>query len=106
MMMFKGRPWYVRKTFAAAAGVTCLAIAACGGSAASGGAAAPSASSTVDPLASLTATQVSAKAVADAEAAPSLTFKGSVVQSGQPTTLDLAIKPGHGCTGTIDEGSK
>jgi hypothetical protein len=106
MMMFKGRPWYVRKTFAAAAGVTCLAVAACGGSATSSAGAAPSATSTVDPLASLTATQVSAKAVADAEVAPSLTFKGSVVQSGQPFTLDLAIKPGHGCAGTIDEGSK
>ena len=104
--MFQGRSGFVRTTLAAAAGASCLVLAACGGSTTSGGGAAPSASSTVDPLASLTATQVSAKAVADAEAAPSLTFKGSVVQSGQPLTLDLAIKPGHGCTGTIDEGSK
>jgi len=105
MMMFKGWPMCVQAISVAVASVSCLAVAACGGSTTSGGAA-PSASSTVDPLASLTATQVSAKAVADAEAAPSLMFKGSVVQSGQPLTLDLAIKPGHGCTGTIGEGSK
>jgi hypothetical protein len=102
MMMFKGRPW-VQITLAAAAGVSCLAVAACGSSTASG-AAAPSASSTVDPLASLSAAKVNAEAIADAEAAPSLTIDGTASQSGKTETIDLGIKRGAGCTGTIGMG--
>jgi hypothetical protein len=104
MMMFKGRPW-VQITLAATAGVSCLAVAACGGSTATGGAAAPSASSTVDPLASLSAAKVNAEAIADAEAAPSLTIDGTASESGKAYTIDLGIKRGVGCTGTIGMGS-
>jgi hypothetical protein len=103
MMMFKGRPW-VQTTLAAAAGVSCLAVAACGSSTTSGVAAAPSASSTVDPLASLSAAKVNAEAIADAEAAPSLTIDGTASQSGKTDTIDLGIKRGAGCTGTIGLG--
>jgi hypothetical protein len=106
MMMFEGRPGFVRMTLAAAAGVSCLAVAACGSSTTSSAGTAPSASSTTDPLASLTAAKVLTETVADAEASSSLTIKGSLTQSKQSYTVDLAIKPGHGCTGTIGEGSK
>jgi hypothetical protein len=104
--MFEGRPAFVRMTLVAAAGVSCLAAVACGSSTTSSGGAAPSASSTADPLAGLTAAQVAAKTVADAKASSSLTLKGSLTQSGQSFTVNLAIKPGQGCTGTIGEGSK
>lgn len=90
----------------AAAGASCLAVAACGSSGSASAGAAPSASSTVDPLAGLSAAKVQAKTVADAEAAPSLTMKGSIAQSGQSFTVNLGIKPGHGCTGTIGMGAK
>jgi hypothetical protein len=105
MMMFEGRPGFVRMTLVAAAGVSCLAAAACGSTTSSAGTA-PSASSTADPLASLTAAKVQAETITDAEASSSLTIKGSLTQSKQSYTVDLAIKPGHGCTGTIGEGSK
>lgn len=104
--MFRGQPRFVRTTLVAAAGVSCLAIAACGSSHSASAGAAPSASSTVDPLAGLSAAKVQAKTVADAEAATSLTMKGSITQSGQGFTVNLAIKPGHGCTGTIGLGAK
>jgi hypothetical protein len=106
MIMFKGRPGFARTTLVAAAGVSCLAIAACGSSNSASAGAAPSASSTVDPLAGLSAAKVQAKTVADAEAASSVTMKGSITQSGQSFTVNLAIKPGHGCTGTIGMGAK
>jgi hypothetical protein len=108
--MFEGRPAFVRLTLVAAAGVSCLAAVACGSSTTSGGGAgasvAASATSTVDPLASLTVAQVESKVVADAEASSTLTMKGAIVQSSQTITVDLGIKPGHGCTGTIGLGSK
>jgi len=106
--MFEGRPAFVRMTLVAAAGVSCLAAVACGSSTTSSGGAAPGASSstTADPLAGLTAAQVQAKTVADAKASSSLTLKGSLAQSSQSYTVNLAIKPSQGCTGTIGEGSK
>jgi hypothetical protein len=104
--MFRGRLRFVRTTLVAAAGVSCLAIAACGSSGSASAGPAPSASSTVDPLAGLSAAKVQAKTIADAEAASSLTMKGSIAQSGQGLTVNLAIKPGHGCTGTIGLGAK
>jgi hypothetical protein len=106
MMMFEGRPGFVRTTLVAAAGVGCLAATACGSSSTSSAGTAPSASSTADPLAGLTAAKVQAETVADAKATSSLTMKGSLTQSNQSYTVNLAIKPGHGCTGTIGEGSK
>ena len=104
--MFEGRPAFVRMTLAAAAGVSCLAAVACGSSTTSSGGAAPSASSTADPLAGLTAAQVQAKTVADAKASSSLALKGSLTQSSQSYSVNLAIKPSQGCMGTIGEGSK
>jgi hypothetical protein len=104
--MFRGRLRFVRTTLVAAAGVSCLAIAACGSNSSASAGAAPSASSTVDPLAGLSAAKVQARTITDAEAASSLTMKGSIAQSGQSFTVNLAIKPGHGCTGTIGLGAK
>jgi hypothetical protein len=104
--MFEGRPGFVRMTLVAAAGVSCVAVTACGSSTTSSAGAAPSATSTADPLAGRTAAKVQAETVSDAEAASSLTLKGSLTQSGQSYTVNLAIKPGRGCTGTIGEGSK
>jgi hypothetical protein len=112
--MFEGRPALVRLTLAAAAGVSCLAAVACGSNTTSGAGAGASvgsntgasATSTADPLADLTVAQVEAKTVADAKASSSLTMKGAIVQSGQTITVDLGIKPGQGCTGTIGLGSK
>jgi hypothetical protein len=117
MMMFQGRRGFARMTLAAGAGLSCLALAACGGSASSAaggsaasgsaaGGSAAGAASTADPLAGLTAAKVQAETVADAKAASSLTLKGSLTQSGQGYTVDLGIKPGHGCAGTIGEGTK
>ena len=59
------------------------------------------AASTADPLASLSAKQVEAKVIADANAASSLALVGSISKSGEITTVDMAVKPGHGCTGTM-----
>jgi len=104
--MFKGRPRFARTTMVAVAGVSCLVVAACGSSTSSSAGAVPSASSTVDPLAGLSPAKVLAETLADAKAASSITMKGSINQSGQVQTINLAIKPGHGCAGTIGMGSK
>jgi hypothetical protein len=104
--MFEGRPAFVRMTLVAAVGVSCLAAVACGGSTTSSGGAAPSATSTADPLAGLTAAQLEAKVIADAKSASSVTMKGTSSQSGETAALNLATKPGQGCTGTLDLGSK
>jgi hypothetical protein len=104
--MFEGRPVFVRITLVAAAGVSCLAAVACGSSTTSSGGAAPSATSTADPLAGLTADQVAAKVIATAKAAPSLTLNGSMTDSGATETIKFAIKPGQGCTGTAGTADK
>jgi hypothetical protein len=82
-----------------AASASCLALAACSSALSSG--AAPSATSTADPLASLSAKQVGAKVIADAQKAASLTLAGSITQSSGTETVNMAIKPGQGCTGTL-----
>jgi hypothetical protein len=98
-----------------AAGASCLALAACSSAASSGGTssstgaagAAPSATSTADPLASMSATQVGAEVMADAKTASSLTLVGSITQTdGTGETVNLAIKPSAGCTGTIGTTGK
>lgn len=85
----------------AVAGVSCLAATACGGGTASSHGVAPSASSTVDPLAGVSAAKVVAEVQADAEAAPSVTMAGTVTQNGQSDVIDLGIKRGQGCVGSI-----
>ena len=104
--MFQRRRAFVRMA-SVAAGASCLALAACSSAASSPGAsgatgAAPSATSTTDPLASMSAAQVAAEVTVDAKAASSLTLAGSMTQTdGTGETVNLAIKPGQGCTGTI-----
>jgi hypothetical protein len=88
------------------AGASCLAVTACGGVATSSPTAVPSASSTVDPLAGLSAAKVVAEAKADAENAATLTIQGTVTQQGQASTVDLAIRRGQGCMGTVGVGGQ
>ena len=103
--MFRARSGWVRAASAmAVAGASCLAVTACGSSAVSP-TTAPSASSTADPLAGLSASKVIAEANADAEAAPSLTLDGTGIEQGQNAIIDIGIKRGQGCTGSIDLGS-
>jgi hypothetical protein len=116
--MLRGRPSLVRVVMVAAAGVSCLAVAACGTTTSSTAAAAssasttssastvPSASSTADPLASLTAHKVVAEATANARAASSLKMAGTLNESGVTYILDLGVKRGHRCSGTIAERGK
>ena len=112
--MFQRRRAFVRMA-SVAAGASCLALAACSSAASSGGTpsstgaagAAPSATSTADPLASVSATQVAAEVMADAKTASSLTLVGSITQTdGTGETVNLAIKPSAGCTGTIGTTGK
>ena len=102
--MFRRGRGVVRMAAVAAAGASCLAAAACGGISASSLSAAPSASSTPDPLASLTARNVATEAVANLRTASSLKMAGTVNESGQHVVLNLDLKPGHGCAGTIVVG--
>jgi hypothetical protein len=103
--MFPGRPGFARMAAVAAASASCLAATACGGVTASSNAA-PRASSTQDPLASLTATKVAAEALANLKAASSWKLVGTGTDSGAKVTLDLSLKPGYGCEGTVEEGSE
>lgn len=84
---------------AAAAYLGCLATGA-QASTASG------ASNGRDPLAGQSATEVSIEALANLKAASSLTMAGTLYDSGTKFTLDLGLKPGHGCAGTLGMGSK
>jgi hypothetical protein len=105
-MIFQIRPDFVRMASVAAVAASCLAAAACGSSGSSSTSAAASPSSTKNPLASLTGTQVLRDAVTNAENAPSLTMNGTVAQPSQTYTIDLGIKHGQGCAGTIGVGAE
>jgi hypothetical protein len=104
--MFQGPPRLIRLAAIAAAGTSCLAAAACGGVTASSLRAVPAASATPDPLASLTGYKVATEAAANLKAASSLTMAGTATQSGQSVTLNLSLKPGQGCAGTVEEGTE
>jgi hypothetical protein len=99
----------VRLAALAAVGAGCLTVSACGltNSGGSGGASASaSASVNPDPLASVSADTIATQAIANLKAASNLTMGGTLSVIGQPYTLDLGIKSGKGCAGSIDEGSK
>jgi hypothetical protein len=68
--------------------------------------AAPSVGGAQDPLAGRTAAQVATTAMANLKAASSVTMAGTLSQSGTSYDLNLGLKPGQGCAGTIGEGSK
>ena len=105
--MFRIRSSRLRITAAVAvAGVSCLTATACGGTTAASLSVAPSASSTPDPLAGLSASKVIAEANADAQAAPTLTLDGNVNQQGQNATIDISIKRGQGCKGSVELGGQ
>jgi hypothetical protein len=95
--MFHGRPGWMRTAAGAVVGASCLAATACGGLTA----ATLRASSVADPLAGQPGSKVMSEATANAEAAASLTINGTVTQSGKSITIDLGIKRGQGCAGTV-----
>jgi len=76
-----------------ALGACCLAAVGCGSGGAPG------------PLANQTGAQVLAETLADLKAAPSVTVDGTVIASGQYTTILGGIVPGKGCTVTVMQGS-
>ncbi len=65
----------------------------------------PTAASTGDPLASLSADQIASKANADLKAASSYHFSGTIVMSGTTQTLKLTRGAGT-CAGTITIGNQ
>jgi len=97
--MFHGRLGLMRTAAGAVVGASCLAAAACGGLTAE----TLRASSIADPLAGQAGNKVLTVATANAEAAASLTINGTVSQSGKSITIDLGIKRGQGCAGTVGE---
>ena len=103
--MFHRRPGLAGLAALALAGASCLAVTGCGGPTAASLSAAPAASA-ADPLANLTGNQVETQAFANLKAASSMTLVGTVTQSGTSYAVNLGIKPGHGCTGTIAMGSQ
>jgi len=105
--MFRGRSVPAGLAAIALTGASCLAVTACGGHTAATLSAAPSASANAaDPLAAVTGSQVETEAFANLKAASSVTLHGDITMSGTFITLNLGIKRGHGCAGTIGYGSK
>ena len=102
--MFHGRPGFMRLAAVAAACVSCLAAAGCGGLTAA--TLRPLPQSTADPLARLPAGKVVTEATADAEAAPSLTMSGTVTDAGMSIGITLGFKRGRGCIGTVSYPDK
>jgi len=100
--MFHGRSRFVQLVAAAAAAAACSGFLATAAHAST----TAGASKAGDPLAGLTASKVSAEALANLKAASSLTMAGTIYDSGTKDTLNLGLRPGHGCTGTITTGSK
>ncbi len=107
--MLLGRPRFARMAAVAAAGVSCLAAVACGSSTTSSGGIVfaslrpvPRISGAVDPLAGLPASKIAARAIANAEAAQTLTVTGTATNSGTSSALTLGFKRGVGCAGTAD----
>jgi hypothetical protein len=101
-------PRHARR-YAVAMTISGLAVlaAGCGASTSTSGASASTASArpSVNPLASLTADQIIAKADADLKAASSVHVAGPITDSGQTYVLDLTISP-EGCTGTMASPGK
>lgn len=91
----------------AAAAAVCLSAAGCGSPASPAGTAsrAGTAAGQPDPLASLTAKQIAAKAISDLKSAPAFTMAGTAPVDGQETTMSIAVKSG-GCAMTVDMGPK
>jgi hypothetical protein len=100
--MFHGRSRFVQMAAATVAAAACVGLLATGAHAST----TQGASSARDPLAGLSANEVSARALANLKAASSLTMAGTLYDSGTKYTLDLGLKPGHGCTGTLGIGGK
>jgi hypothetical protein len=59
-----------------------------------------------DPLARLTAAQISERAIADLNEATSVRFAGTGTKSGAPFTLAFTLVRGHGCQGSISQRGK
>lgn len=87
-----------------AGGRTAAAAALAGALAA--GAAACGSSPAPDPLKNLSPAAITARAVADAEAAGSFRVTGAGQGSGQTLSFDLTVQAGQGCTGTVTESAE
>ncbi len=105
----------VTNAAAAALAACCLAATACGsvssttsaGAIASSAGAVPTASSTQDPLAGLTATDIEVKVFNNFKAATSLTWDGTLVAGGRATHSDVALtsQPQSVVNGVADYGA-
>jgi hypothetical protein len=86
---------HVRHALSAAviAAVIAVGTAACGSS--------PKSAASSDPLARLTAGQITERALADMDNAASLRFAGSGRDSRKTMALALTLVRGHGCKGSI-----
>jgi hypothetical protein len=86
---------HVRHALSAAviAAVVAVGMAACGSS--------PKSTASSDPLAGLTAGQITERALADMNNAASMRFAGSGRDSGKAMALALTLVRGHGCQGSI-----
>jgi len=98
--MFHGRSRFVQMAAATAAATACVGVLATAANAST------ALGSARDPLAGLSASEVSAEALANLKAASSLTLTGTIDDSGTKDTLDLGLKPGRGCTGTIGTSNR
>src|ERR1039457_5313545 len=76
-------------------------LAACAASCGSAGTAGTSAGSKANPLATLSADQIASKAVADLNTAAAVHVAGSVIDSGQRTSMNLTLMHGKGCDGSV-----
>lgn len=97
------------------AAVLASATAACGTSASSPRAktanstrsttvsATPTSTASRDPLAALSGDQIAVKAIADTKAASSVRVTGTMKDSGQTLTIDLALVLHQGCRGSMTE---
>ncbi|HEX8008338.1 MAG TPA: hypothetical protein VF482_18150 [Trebonia sp.] len=86
-----------------AAAALAAGTAACGspvpGSAYGMGTATPAV--TPDPLAGLTADQITRQTMADLNNASSVRYAGTILESGQHLSVNLTLVRGHGCQGSV-----
>lgn len=80
-----------------------VVTAACGSSSSGGS---PSATSSSNALAGMSADQIAARAVSDLGASSSVHVSGTVTDSGQSISLDLALARGVGCQGSMSLAGK
>ena len=91
------RMWQRMLAAALASAFLAVGAASCG----SAGTAGTSAGSKANPLATLSADQIASKAVADLNTAAAVHVAGSVIDSGQRTSMNLTLMHGKGRDGSV-----